>query len=181
MATYFSDHFSGVNEDTLEPDNSVLDLTKFPEPGSHRSRLRYKRAEITRDFGSSDVLRMMHFKSGDRINAIFVTATDSGSTGQFGIGLYETGRDHDGTQIDENLFRSAMVTTTAINHVDQFMNPGHPDSDLLRGKPLWVVADAGDGDYSVDPMEDWDLVLYCSYLFTEDTTFILEAYYTSGD
>lgn len=181
MATYFSDHFSGVNEDTLEPDNSVLDLTKFPEPGSHRSRLRYKRAEITRDFKTGDYVRFMQFKSGDRIAALYGTHTAT-SDGQLNIGLYETGRDHDGPAVESDIFASSHVPTSAHNHEDLY-GVGYPDADLYRGSTLWKIATLqGANTWTADPMEDWDIAMWFhTGLSLQEITIILEVYFTSGD
>ena len=185
MTRYFSDHFSGVNAVTLAADNSVLDQNKLPDAGIHRARLRYKRAEITQDFADGDYTRLMQFRSGDRFVAVYVTHSDSGDAGQFNIGFWETGRDHDGPLGDINIVALGVVTTTALIHSDVF-GTGFPDPDMLRGKTAWELhnlwAASVDGpQYLVDPMEDWDLVLHTFTGTTDTTQFVVEVYFTSGD
>ena len=171
MTRYFSDHFSGVNAVTLAADNSVLDQNKIPDAGIHRARLRYKRAEITQDLEAGDVVRMMQFKTGDRIVDLFFTHKDPGAEGIVDIGFYKTGRDHDGLVVDADRLHAAHdlgAETGSFRH--------YWAAWLFRGVTLWEH----DGQSS-DPMEDWDLAITCVEATTNAPQLILEAYFTSGD
>jgi len=181
--TFYSDHFDGVA-------NTVLDEQKRVDAGIGHGRLRYSRAEVTTlaapDLPSDgDTIRMMQFKSGDRLNHIFLTSTDSGAAGAVNIGLRKSGYAHDGAVIEGNVFGASIdVNSAALAHVEK-LGTGNPDADLARGKALWEVTNLAGATptsgYTADPMEDWDLSFYFMTAPTVATTFILEVYFTGGD
>ena len=181
MATYYSDHFMGAT-------HADLDIQVRASAGIQHGRLRYQRAEFTQKLTVVyDYVRMMQFKSSDRLVELFLTSTSSGSgaNGTISVGLHKTGYAHDGAILDNNIFSTAYdVSGAAVNHVE-ILGTGYPDADLFRGKALWEVANmpssGSAGLYPVDPMEDWDLVVTCAEIFADEATIILEAYYTSGD
>jgi hypothetical protein len=183
MANYYSDHFSGVNAVTLATDNSVLDNSKILATGVGHGRVHYKRAELTlTTLVDGDFVRMMQFKSGDRLNQLNKTNTDSGSTGTVALGFYKTGRSHDGEGVETDIIVTGDVFTTAYNKLDIFSSgAATADLELHRGKALWEIASFGSASYTEDPMEDWDLVVECIQTFADPTTFFFEAFYTSGD
>ena len=187
MATYYSDHFSGVNPDTGAEDNSVLSKTKYPPDGIGGGRLRYARAEITVDAADSDEFRMMQLRSGDRIVAMFLTHTDSGDAGNLQFGFSKSGVKHDGASLEPNVLSGNIFLTTAASHTETLGIGGGADGAgsamLDRGKTLWQTLEGGgpmpDGDYSVDPGEDWDLVIFVHTGTTVATQIIIEVLYTS--
>ena len=184
MTVYYSDHFSGVNPDTFVSDNTVLDKQKRAPAGISHGRMRYQRAQFTRTLILNDVVRMMQFKSSDRIHNIFMTSTDCGDDGAVSVGFYKTGVLHDGALIDGNIIIAGTLISHAKNHAGIF-GFGVPDADLFRGKPLWelvsMVGSQAAGEYLKDPCEEWDLTVGCDEAWSGDATVILEAYYTAGD
>lgn len=187
MAVYYSDHFDGGA-------NTILDKGKRVSAGIGHGRLRYSRAEVTTlaspAFGAGgagstnpDTIRMMQFKSGDYLNEVYLTATDAGDTGDVWIGLWKSGRDHDGAYLDRNMLGSRDVNASAKIYLESLGN-GNPDMDFFRGSALWemaAVSGAAPTTYTSDPVEDWDLVISCAEIFTAATTLILEVYFTGGD
>mgnify|MGYP001247597396 CR=1 FL=1 len=180
MATYYSDRFSGTDPDTGLEDDTILDRQKRSDAGIGHGRLRYKRAQVTVDLETDDGVRMMQFKSGDRLVALYLTCTASGAAGTIAIGLEKTGRDHDGVCIDFNIIANNVAITSAINRTDKFgINSTIATTD--RGRTLWEVADkSASWTFTEDPMEDWDLGIHAAAGTTNETTVILEAYYTAG-
>ena len=184
MATYYSDHFSGVNPDTGAEDNSVLSKTKYPPDGIGGGRMRYARAEVTLAAATASGVdvRLMQLRSGDRLNSIFITSTDSGSTGSFDLGVWKSGISHDGVKLEANVFVAVKLLTSALAHLE-VLSAGAPAAIYKRGKTLWETLEGGspmpDGDYSVDPGEDWDLVLTTKATIEDATQIIIEVLYTS--
>jgi len=179
MAVYYSDHFHGY-DDAGAADITTLDPQRRPPSGVNRSRVHYKRAEVAQDLAVDDTVRVMQFNSGDRLLTLELTATDSGSTGAIDIGLAKSGVEHDGAVIDADIFVDNQAVTTAVARTERLAS-GTPDIYLYRGRTLWEIADQGDGTYTSDPMELWDLLITCKTATDVATTFVLEAYYTSGD
>ena len=184
MATYFSDHFSGVNPDTGVLDNAYLDKTKLPPAGIGHGRIRYARAEITLNAASTDEIRMMQLRSSDRIFQVYLTCTDSGSAGLVQTGLYKSGVSHDGPALDANII-GTFDPTTARSHLDIWGTGSAPDSSYMRGRTLWeLVTLPGSGvagEYTTNPAEDWDLILRFHAGTDVSTQIILEVLYTTGD
>jgi len=168
VTVYFSDHFAG---DT----NTTLDAGRRAPASKAHGRIRVRRAEVTQDLGDNDVVRMMPVRSSDRVLALFLTCTASGAAGAIDVGLYRAGNAHDGTVIQKNIFANGQVTTTALNRVDIF--GGHLLSGTKRGWELWRASFA----YSADPREDWNLTVDCNAATTDATTIVLEYIYTAGD
>lgn len=182
--TVFSDHFSatGVATSLTDVTGLAYDRNKRLIAGVGHGRVRYKRASIVAGTGTGigDMFRMCQFKSGDRLHALMLS-TSGGSAGATDIGLYKSGFSHDGAVIDVDLFGSAVTTSGTIARVDQFKE-ATTLKDIDRGKTLWELADIGDGTYTVDPFEDWDLVLTFTTAITVSLqTIVTECFYTSGD
>jgi hypothetical protein len=178
MPNYYSDLFQGTK-------NTLLDRGKRANAGIGHGRLRYKRAEFTRSLVDGDFVRMMQFKSGDRLSRLYRTNGDSGDNGAITIGLFKTGYAHDGAVIQADLISGGSSPTSVASagaHVKTFGTAGSiVHIKTYAGKALWQFADADASTYTVDPMEDWDLVVECTTTFDSSIQFILEAYYTSGD
>ena len=185
MTVYYSDHFSGVNPDTFVSDNTVLDKQKRAPVGISHGRMRYQRAQFTRQLALNDYVRMMQFKSSDRLYQLYLTSTATGATGKFHIGVYKTGTLHDGAALEQDIFGAGVVLTSGYARTDRFgtgQPPGYYDQ---RGNPLWEVVSIGGASpanaYTKDPGEDWDIGVLCNAAFEASATAILEAYYTAGD
>jgi len=174
VATYYSDHFMGAT-------HADLDTQLRASAGIEHGRLRYQRAEITQLVAVTEVVRMMQFKSSDRIFQLFVTTSAADSAGVLGIGLRKTGREHDGADLDVNCIASGLSMSSRLDFTDAFMLVGDPTIPLYRGRMLWELLDAGSLTYAEDPMEDWDLTIVAATGFNAERTVVLEAYYTSGD
>ena len=173
MATnYFSNLYAGLSTP------STLDMQKRASAGVSHGRLRYAVAAF--DPGEvvtiSSTVRMKQFKSGDRIHSILISTTDAGSAGDIDLGLFRSGAEHNGTEVDDNLFADALdVNGAALSQVDIFDEDTLDDFD--RGKTLWEC----NGDSS-DPMEDWDLTITVVEAATDVAwELILEIFYTAGD
>lgn len=178
---FFSDHF-GTGVATSLAGEIAYDSQKRISAGLGHARLRRKRASITvgTAAGIGEGLRMMQFKSGDRIYNCVLTAT-GGTAGAADIGVYKSGFAHDGVVIDADLFGSAVTIAGGVARVDQFTESAIL-ANIDRGKPLWTLADIGAGTYTVDPMEDWDIVLTITTAITVSLiTLNLEVEYTAGD
>ena len=188
MATYFSDHFSGVNPDTGVLDNAYLDKTKLPPAGIGHGRIRYARAEFTQLLVHSpeDSVRMIQFRSSDRIFEIYSTNSGTIAEGSYCIGFHKSGTKHDGASIEKDIIASNPAIHDAWAHRGEWGRAGFPDVDFYRGKPLWEVmsmpASASAGAYTKDPGEDWDLVFACcNETMDSSAQIILEVLYTTED
>lgn len=182
MPSIFSDHF-GTGIATALAGEIDLDRTKRVAVGIGHGRLRYKRARVTigTAAGIGDQIRLMQFRSSDRIIQVFMTSDGGGDAGAVDIGIYKTGAAHDGAVIDADLFGSAVAVDAAVARVDQFKESAIL-GDVDRGKTLWELADIGAGTYTVDPMEDWDLVATVTTAVTVAlNTTVWEVIYTAGD
>lgn len=184
MATYFSNHFGTGTALTLagtEPATLARDFKIGAGVGGARER--YKRASMIIGTAAQigDVLRMVKFKSGDRVKEIMLSSS-GGSAGIADCGIYKSGRSHDGVVLDADLFASAQALTGTIARVDIFKE-STTLKDIDRGKTLWELVTIGAAfTYTADPMEDWDLCLTMTAAMTTTLcTINLEVSYTSGD
>lgn len=178
MAVYFSDHFSsdGVARESV-------DMQKRAPAGVGHSRLRYKRAFVTIpvDAVSTEVIRFMSMKSGDRIMDMKLSNPGDCGTATMNLGLYESGLEHDGAVLDADLFMSAEDLATANDRIDAFDEAATLDNQD-RGKPLWELLAAGAGSDTVDPMEDWDICgVLAANMATAAEEVLLEVWYTASD
>lgn len=187
MSRAYSNHFNsnatpGVA--TGLTDTIALDTGRRIGAGEGHARRRTKVARVqvpTAGMTSGDELRLMQFKSGDRVFSILVTAAGDSTTYAADLGLYKSGARHDGAVIDADLFGSALAMASGVARVDEFTQAttlGNAD----RGKTLWELAAIGAAAYTSDPLEDWDLVLTSTATGTaavEDI--VVEVEYTSGD
>ena len=170
MATYYSDLFDGAT-------NTVLDPQKRVNAGIGHGRLRYKRAEATGSVQNGDVLRLMQFHSSDRLHAVYMTHSAAGIGSIINLGLYRSGRSHDGSEVDATLLLEGHDAKPAHAHLGHWEIPAR-----LHGKHLWEIADAGTASYGADPDEEWDLCMNCTAgSATDSATFLVEAYFTTGD
>ena len=182
MATRYSDHFS-----TTGDDGDSLDMQVRVSAGIGHGRLRYKRARANGLFTTSDTVRMMTFKSNDRLIELWLSYDGANTAGAVNVGLYLSGSNHSGAVVDADLFCTLQTTTTLAIRTDIM---GEPASALIavageeevRGLPLWKQASYGAGTDTVDPMTEYDIVITpYTTIAGADSLMTLEAYYTSGD
>jgi hypothetical protein len=175
MSTYYSDHFSSDGAAV-----TTLDDQKRASAGISHGRIRYKAARFSGAAPqTTDTIRMMQFKSSDRLIEMFISSDGTPSAGAVNIGLYKSSLRHDGAVIDADLFGAAIDQITAAAREDALTEAALGDLD--RGKTLWEQATVGAASYTADPIEDWDVVIVPSTNFTGNGIILLEAYYTSGD
>lgn len=183
MATYYSDHFGTGVATTLAGTDATLTRDKKVSAGIGGARLRVKRGSITigTAAGIGEILRMMKFRSGDRIFEVLLSTT-GGSAGAADIGIYKSGTAHNGAVIDVDLIGSAVTTSGTVARVDQFKE-STTLKDVDRGKTLWELVTIGAAaTYTADPMEEWDLCLTMTTAITVSLqTIVVEVKYTSGD
>jgi hypothetical protein len=186
MADYYSNHFANQADATRETNAAVaataIELDYRPPSGLAHSRLRTKicHSQVTLLLASADTLRLMTFKSNDRIHQLFLTSDDAGATGDIDLGIYLAGNRHDGAVVDVDLFGADTdVNAAAISRVDQF--DAGALSDIHRGFMLWELAAIGDATYTADPQTQFDLVITVTELFAAATDIVVEAVYTAGD
>lgn len=193
MTTFYSEHYSGrsgLQGESAESGHWTTrsQLTPVLPAAEVHGRLRKKTARILipagTDMGDDDIIRVMDFKSSDRIFDLLVSMdADFGATTTFNIGLYVKGSLDDGAVIDEDLFGSAIDWSGAIARVDYFKESATL-TDMDRGKPLWFLADKGGGTYTQDPQQVWTLV----FQTTQDISavaaaveILVEVNYLAGD
>ena len=177
---------ANFNSDNLTS-GAITDLYDASDKTSgaiSHARLRKKRMAITTGAttSSSDTIVLGMFKSGDRIYDIRVsTGSATPTTGAFNLGLYVAALDHlpvTANIIDVDLFASAVVVTTEIDRTDVLVEATTIE-DHNRGIRLWEMADLGAATHTVDPMEDWDLVLTFSTGLDAPQIFTFEVDYVS--
>lgn len=169
MATYFSDHFSAD-----ENGNTAADSERRAPAGINHGRLRIKRAKIIGTITTADTVRLMQFKSGDRLYNLKLTVNGDLTTGAANFGLYKSGDAHDGAVVDADLFATAQSLTSALDETD-ILDEASLTADN-RGDELFVMA-----GQTEDPMEDWDLVMTPTANFDTSEEVTVTAVYTSGD
>ena len=177
MANYFSDHLAAAPGDTYSA-NFRRDATKT------HARLRKKIMTVNTGavLALNDTAVLGTFKSGDRLFSLKIsTNSATTTTGDIDLGLYKADFDHApvaANEIDVDLFADAYDINAAIRaDVDVFTNGVL--SAIDRGKTLWELATVGAGSYTVDPMEDWDLVMTVVEATTAAQIIRLEADFVS--
>ena len=179
MATWYSDLISGDGSSVI----TLPDLPKINSAGVNHGRIRYKKARIVGLFLDTEQLRLMTFKSGDRLIELLVSSDGNGTGSECDLGLYLEGNAHDGAVVDSNLFADALSITGALARVDQIEGAGGALNIDDRGKTLWEMLNAGGAtSYTEDPHLSYDLVMLMSASsVTNGPDMAIEAYYTSGD
>ena len=110
------------------------------------------------------------------ITAIYVASLPP-MVGIINLGLYRSGRSHDGSEVDATLLLEGHDAEPAHAHLGHWEIPAR-----LHGKHLWEIADAGTASYGADPDEEWDLCMNCTAgSATDSATYLVEAYFTTGD
>jgi hypothetical protein len=185
MATYYSDHYSanGLQADSYDGQMRV-------NAGIGHGRLRYKRAQATpTSAGTGDTIRMLTFKSGDRLIELMISTDGNATGGTIDLGMFLSGSNHDGASLGANninSFMDAAALTTIGHRTDAFGETGASaitvaTENEVRGLTMWEIANFGDGAYTVDPMTSFDIVITPTVAFDAANIVTLEAYYTAGD
>ena len=188
MADFYSDHYSndqGVTGHFL----TLLTAHKSVSVGKSHSRVRRKACYISvpsgQDMADNDVIRLMDFKSSDRLTEIYASMDANwGSTADFNIGLYLKGADNAGAVVDEDLFAGQIDWAGTIARVDYFNGANGSLDEWDRGKPLWELAAIGAGSDTVDPMVTYTLATTNSSNNNAAAALVemlIEVYYVAGD
>lgn len=101
---------------------------------------------------AASTYRMCRVPSNARISQVLLSAAASGATGTTDVGIYQTG-DNGGAVVDADLFGSAVVITSAINHSDVTYESGQYTLAESE-KPLWEVL-----GLTADSQREYDVVL----------------------
>lgn len=180
---FFSNHFHSTGAVAALADASISLDTQWRAPaGVAHPRLRRKQARVVVGTGATigQQLRMMTFKSSDRIYNMVVSA-NGGTAGAADIGAYRAGSNHDGAVLDADLFASALTIAGGVARVDNFAEAGTLGA-LQRGLRLWEQLVVGGQTWTADPMLEIDIVATITTAVTVSLlTLILEVEYTSGD
>lgn len=155
---------------------------KINAAGVSHGRIRYKRCLWTGLALTTEEVRLMTLKSGDRLLQLFMStvAGTLPTAGDWDLGLYATGSNHDGAEEDHDIFGAANDATSAQARVDIFTAGALTDRD--RGRTLWEIASVGLASYTEDPLKEMDIVGTIDTSFTIlALTCVVEAIYTSGD
>ena len=126
---------------------------------------------------NNDRIVMGTFKSGDRIYDIRgTTDIDSGTTGDIDLGLFKSGLDHVanvdmGPDVDVDcvdMFCDAEdINAAALSRIDWFTHASDM-ANIDRGLRLWEMVNLITAStYTVDPQENWDLVITCVEVTTD--------------
>lgn len=177
MANFFTDNFADTNTDDYSASR------KAPGEIAH-ARKRYKRMQYTSaaTTADDDTVVLGKFKSGDRLISLTVS-TDSATPdeGIINVGLYVSALNHvpvAANIIDVDLFASALALITEVDRVDAATEAGTIEHHNL-GITLWEMAALGAASYTVDPMQDFDLVLTFTEGMDAAQKFVFEAEYVS--
>lgn len=189
MADYFSNHYVNTADATRQTNpattatGAAVDVAHRVAPGLGHGRRRTKIAHFQGILlqGTSDTVRLMTFKSSDRLFNLFWTSDDAGLTGDVNIGIALSGLRHNGDVVDDNLFSTVAldVNAAAIDRVDQFVN-GALGAEH-RGLQMWELLAIGGGTDTEDPQTQYDLIITCTEDFETATDIVVEAHYTAGD
>lgn len=188
MADFYSDHYSndqGVTGHFV----TLLTAHKNVAVGKSHSRVRRKACYISvpnaQDLADNDVIRLMDFKSSDRLTEIYASMDANwGATTTFNIGLYLKGADNAGAVVDEDLFAGQIDWSGTIARVDYFNGANGSLDEWDRGKELWELAAIGAATDTVDPLTTYTLALTCSQDISAAAALVemlIEVYYVAGD
>ena len=186
MTVFYSPHFTDETPTTTTLAVAAADPAIKSAPGTAHATMKKTHTLINlagATLADEDDIRMFPMKSGDRLYELFISvpAAWDFTTLTAQIGLWEAGEVHNGVVIDDDLFNTSFDLTATTARVDQF--DGNVLEDEDRGKRLWEMANEGDGTYTVDPFEVWDIVITISALTAGNAVsaeILLEAFYTSA-
>lgn len=173
---YFSDNIAD------DSDNTSLGVAYRAPVGIRHARTRTAIARVTALALTTDVVRMITLKSGDRLLALELATDGASAAGAVNVGLYLSGQAHDGAVADADVFAAAVTVSTETDLVDIFDQASLIDG-VDRGRTMWELATLGTGtNYTEDPRVNFDICLVPSTsLTTTATELVLKAVYTSSD
>lgn len=175
MAVYYSDLI------TPSSANTTLDSQHRAPVGLSHARTRTSVASITAMPLTTDVVRMITLKSGDRLLKLELSSDGGSTAGAVNVGLYLAGDAHDGAVVDADLFASAQTISSALDLTDVF-DEAATLAGVDRGKTLWELAAIGAGSDTEDPFVQYDITIVPSTTFTvADSELTLVATYMAGD
>jgi hypothetical protein len=176
MANVFSDNLAAT------PSGAYTASYRRNGAATH-ARMRKKRMVLATGaiITAADTSVMGTFKSNDRLYDLRLSTNVGTTAGNVDIGLYKAAFDHvpvAANAIDPDLFSDALSVISILDRAEALVQDGVIE-DWQRGLTLWEMADHGGGSYSVDPMEDWDLVMTHNATTDAAQIFLLEADYVS--
>jgi len=176
MAAYYSDLIANPS------DNTALGVAYKASVGVSHARTRTSIARATGLFLTTDIVRMISLRSGDRLLSLELATDGACTAGAVDVGLYLAGEAHSGAVADADLFASAMVVSTETDLLDCFVESTTLDG-VDRGRTLWEIATLGGGtNYTEDPFLLFDIVIIPSTSLTVAAgELTLKAVYTAGD
>ena len=175
MATFYSN--------LIAPSTDALEAGFLPPVSTSRMRYRHTLVPITlaspANMDSGDEIRLMTFKSTDRIVELFRSSIAVVGGGAATLGISLTGANHDGAAVDADLFGNGVITVAA--RADIFA-VGAADGTRDRAKTLWELLDeVGPTSYGVNPNVLFDLTLTLAADISTAGTLLYEVNYISGD
>jgi hypothetical protein len=186
MARFYSDHMNSNATPGVSAlaGTAAFDAQRRSPPGLGHSRVYSQIARMTVGTAAiGDELRFLTMRSGDRLGHLYVSSAGGSTALLVDIGLYKHGKGIDagvGAVIDADLFGSAVDVNAGLARTDEYTEAGTLD-DENRWTTLWEVANVGDGSYTEDPFEDWDIVLTpTAALTTAVEEIVVEAVYKSS-
>ena len=184
MSRAYSDHFDPTGAVSALSGTTTFDKTLKVSAGIAHARERVKIAHATvgtAGMTSGDELRLMRFKSTDRIIKLYYASAGASTTYAANLGLYLPGTAGDGAVVDADLFGNALALASGAALTEAFAE-STVLADEDRGKTLWELAAVGAATYTEDPKTDFDLVLTSTATGTgAPEVLVVIAEYTSGD
>ena len=199
MATVWtSNHFRGdvwkelgVTEDSdivLAGAQATMDLDKthMALAGLHgRARIAMAKMEVGTIGGTSgDIVRCFSLPSNSRVYTMRILSMGESTNYVADLGVYLSGKNHDGAVVDSNLYGAATPSTAIDSVTNSFAKDVFTAgalNDENRGDPLWHQCGVGGGSDVVDPVVNYDICLTSTTtLITDTAKVMLFCEYTAG-
>ena len=174
MTDYFSNHYTETGSA-----QTAVDRNWKTSAGIGHARLRYKACRYTGQPQTTDLVRLMTFKSSDRLVKLVVSAPGTPTAGTLNVGAHLSGLNHDGAVIDADIFATALDTTGALAQSESLTENALEHED--RAKPLWEQASEVTATYTADPGVDIDITITPAVNTDASQEYLVEAWYTAGD
>lgn len=178
MSTYFSNHYGTLDaDDTIGLDSPEAGF--FVDPGAGHGRVRYKRmlANVPDQMAANDKIILGQFRTSDRIIDVRHVADDlSAGAATFDLGFFYSGTNHDGAELDRDVFEDGASAAAAIARTSVF--EGASLGDLDYGKYIWELC----GLSAAPRPQAVDLVFYLATGPADlGGSYLCEVDYTAGD
>lgn len=138
------------------------------EHGDLKEATGYLESETTDSNG--DILLICQVPSNARVSQVLMSCDDSGTTGAYNVGVYET-TENGGAAVDADLFASAQVATTALSNEDITHESGQYTIEEAT-QPLWEAL-----GLSEDPNKYYDIGFAQTAAPENDATVALKVRY----